>query len=76
MKITKTFLVLCVAAFITGLTWGVASANPVMNWFETEKQKTIEFQKKGWQDGKDQFARTKQSILDLFKKVKGDESQN
>ena len=45
MKITKTFLVLCVAAFITGLTWGVASANPVMNWFETEKQKTIEFQK-------------------------------
>ncbi len=46
-----------------------ANANPVMNWFETEKQKTIEFQKKGWADGKAQLANTKQSILDLFKKV-------
>ncbi len=53
-----------------------ANANPVMNWFETEKQKTIEFQKKGWADGKAQLANTKQSIIDLFNKVKKNVTQN
>ena len=46
-----------------------ANANPVLNWFETEKNKRIEFQKKSWADGKVQLANTKQSIIDLFHKV-------
>ena len=46
-----------------------ANANPVLIWFETEKNKTIEFQKKSWADGKVQLANTKQSIIDLFHKV-------
>ena len=54
----------------------MANANPVMNWFETEKNKTIEFQKKGWADGKEQLAQTKKSILNLFKKVTNNESHN
>jgi len=53
-----------------------ANANPVLNWFETEKNKTIEFQKKNWADGKKQLAQTKQSILNLFKKVTSNDSQN
>ena len=61
----KTLMSILVLTFLTVS----ANANPVMNWFETEKQKTIEFQKKGWADGKAQLANTKQSILDLFKKV-------
>tara|TARA_B100000902_G_scaffold384968_1_gene425747 strand:+ start:279 stop:485 length:207 start_codon:yes stop_codon:yes gene_type:complete len=61
----KTLMSILVLTFLTVN----ANANPVMNWFETEKQKTIEFQKKGWADGKAQLANTKQSILDLFKKV-------
>ena len=68
----KTLMSILVLTFLTVS----ANANPVMNWFETEKNKTIEFQKKGWQDGKDQLARTKQSILNLFKKVTNNDSQN
>ena len=62
----KTLMSILVLTFLTVS----ANANPVMNWFETEKQKTIEFQKKGWADGKAQLANTKQSILNLFKKDK------
>ena len=50
------------------ISMSMANANPVMNWFETEKNKTIEFQKKGWADGKEQLAQTKKSILHLFKR--------
>ena len=58
------------------ISMSMANANPVMNWFETEKNKTIEFQKKGWADGKEQLAQTKKSILNLFKKVTNNDSQN
>ena len=58
------------------ISMSMANANPVMNWFETEKNKTIEFQKKGWADGKEQLAQTKKSILNLFKKVTNNESHN
>tara|TARA_B100001113_G_scaffold194118_1_gene159253 strand:+ start:3705 stop:3914 length:210 start_codon:yes stop_codon:yes gene_type:complete len=68
----KTLMSILVLTFLTVS----ANANPVMNWFETEKQKTIEFQKKGWADGKAQLANTKQSIIDLFNKVKKNVTQN
>ena len=29
-----------------------ANANPVVNWFETEKNKTIEYQKNSWDNAK------------------------
>ena len=58
------------------VSMSMANANPVMNWFETEKNKTIEFQKKGWADGKEQLAQTKKSILNLFKKVTNNESHD
>ena len=53
-----------------------ANANPVVNWFETEKNKTIEYQKNSWANGKEQLANTKQSILNLFKKVTENDTQN
>ena len=58
------------------ISMSMANANPVYNWFETEKNKTIEFQKKNWADGKKQLAQTKQSILNLFKKVTNNESHD
>ena len=60
----KTLMSILVLTFLTVN----ANANPVMNWFETEKQKTIEFQKKGWADGKAQLARTLSQIKGLFTK--------
>ena len=75
MKLKETIMI-AIAGLAFMLITGIAKANPVVNCFETEKNKTIEFQKKGWQDGKDQLARTKQSILNLFKKVTNNDSQN
>ena len=46
---------------------GVAKANPVLNWFENEKKKVVEYQTKSWANSKVQLANTKQSILNLFK---------
>lgn len=61
----KVFFVVAITAFL--MITGVAKANPVLNWFEAEKNKTIEYQKESWEKGKVQFAQTKQSILNLFK---------
>ena len=58
------------------LITGIAKANPVVNWFEAEKKKTIEYQKNSWANGKEQLANTKKSILNLFKKVTNNESQD
>ena len=48
------------------ISMSMANANPVMNWFETEKNKTIEFQKKGWADGKAQLTRNINTIKSWF----------
>ena len=64
----KVVMVLGILVFM--LITGVAKANPVVNWFEAEKNKTIEYQKESWEKGKVQFAQTKQSILNLFKSKK------
>ena len=74
MKNTMLFVASLVAVILISMS--MANANPVYNWFETEKNKTIEFQKKNWADGKKQLAQTKQSILNLFKKVTNNDSQN
>ena len=66
--------VLAIAAFI--MITGVAKANPidsVINWFEAEKQKTIEYQKKSWAKSSDDFS----SFVSKFGlKGKDNESQN
>ena len=66
---------IAIAALAFMLITGVAKANPVLNWFEAEKNKTIEYQKESWANSKIQFAQTKQSILNLFKSKKN-ESQD
>ena len=73
-----TFLEKCIgvlAILVFMLITGVAKANPVVNWFEAEKNKTVEYQKESWEKGKVQLAKTKQSILNLFTGFKN-ESQN
>ena len=74
MKLKETILI-AIAGLIFMLITGIAKANPVLNWFEAEKNKTIEYQKKSWANSKEQFAQTKQSILNLFKS-KDNESQD
>jgi hypothetical protein len=75
MKLKETIMI-AIAALAFMLITGIAKANPVVNWFEVEKNKTIEYQKNSWEKGKVQLANTKQSILNLFKKVTNNESQN
>ena len=70
----KVFFVVAIAAFL--MITGVAKANPVVNWFENEKNQTIEYQKESWEKGKTQLAQTKQSIVNLFKKVKSNVTQD
>ena len=61
---------IAIAALAFMLITGVAKANPVLNWFENEKNKIVEYQTKSWADSKVQLAQTKQSILNLFKSKK------
>tara|TARA_A100001201_G_scaffold118041_1_gene101611 strand:+ start:74 stop:286 length:213 start_codon:yes stop_codon:yes gene_type:complete len=63
----KKLLVITFVLFSTS-----ALANPVntfTNWLTNEKNDIVEYQKENWQKGKDQLANTKQSIVNLFKKV-------
>ena len=69
MKLKETIMI-AIAGLAFMLITGIAKANPVVNWFETEKNKTIEYQKNSWANGKEQLANTKQSILNLFKSKK------
>ena len=72
--IEKCIGVLAILAFM--LITGVAKANPIVDWFQAEKEKTIAFQQKGWQDAKDQTAQTKLKIQELWNKVKDNVTQN
>tara|TARA_A100001035_G_scaffold259583_1_gene237140 strand:- start:64 stop:288 length:225 start_codon:yes stop_codon:yes gene_type:complete len=69
MKLKETIMI-AIAGLAFMLITGVAKANPVLNWFEAEKNKTIEYQKESWANSKTQFAKTKESILNLFKSKK------
>ena len=75
MKLKETIMI-AIAGLAFMLITGIAKANPVVNWFEAEKNKTIEYQKKSWENSKTQLAQTKQSILNLFKKVTSNVSQD
>ena len=66
MKLKETIMI-AIAALAFMLITGVAKANPVLNWFENGKNKIVEYQTKSWSNSKEQFAQTKQSILNLFK---------
>tara|TARA_X000001382_G_C3055748_1_gene142635 strand:- start:187 stop:414 length:228 start_codon:yes stop_codon:yes gene_type:complete len=75
MTLTEKIVgVLAILAFI--LITGVAKANPILDWFNAEKTKTIEYQKKSWQSAKEQNAKTKESIVNLFTKVKSSVTQD
>ena len=54
------------------LSWSIARAeeNKITNWLQNQWIETVEFQKKGWQDGKEQLANNKLYAQDLFTKVK------
>ena len=66
MKLKETIMI-AIAALAFMLITGVAKANPVLNWFENEKKKIVEYQTKSWADSKAQLANTKKSIFNLFK---------
>ena len=75
MTLTEKIVgVLAILAFI--LITGVAKANPILDWFNAEKTKTIEFQKKSWESAKEQNAKTKETIVNLFTKVKRNVTQD
>jgi hypothetical protein len=75
MTLTEKIVgVLAILAFI--LITGVAKANPILDWFNAEKTKTIEFQKKSWESAKEQNAKTKETIVNLFTKVKQNVTQD
>jgi len=54
------------------LSWSIARAeeNKLTNWLQNQWTETVEFQKKGWQEGKEQLASNKLYVQDLFTKVK------
>ena len=62
-----TIWVMAIVLFSFIMVFNHANANPVLNWFENEKKKIVEYQTKSWADSKAQLANTKQSILNLFK---------
>ena len=74
MKNTMLFVASLVAVILISMS--MANANPVTNWITNEKNKIVEYQTKNWADGKAQLARNKQSIINLFKKVTNNDSQN
>ena len=65
---------IAVAGLIFMLVTGIAKANPVLNWFENEKQKTIEYQTKAWSKSKEDFSNFVKKFGLLSKK--SDESQD
>jgi len=72
--IEKMFGVITILIFL--MITGVAKANPIVDWFQAEKEKTIAFQQDSWQDAKDQTAQTKLKLQDLWNKVKDNVTQN
>ena len=59
--IKNIMLFICSLIVVILISMKMANANPVFNWFESEKQKTIEYQTKVW-------AETREDFADLVKK--------
>ena len=49
-------LFICSLIVVILISMKMAKANPVFNWFESEKQKTIEYQTKVWTETREDFA--------------------
>ncbi len=70
-----TLFMVLIVAFSFLMVFNHAKADPVedLNKIKTfvmnEWNATVEFQKESWQDGKDQLARNKLQIQDLWKKL-------
>ena len=62
------FLVLCFTATVGNTNENINFNEKINNWFVNQKQETIEFQKKSWQDGKDQIASNIATIKSWFVK--------
>ena len=62
------FLVLCFTASVGNTTEKTNFNEQIHHWFINEKVKIVDYQKKNWQEGKDQVARTIESIKSLFVK--------
>ena len=54
------------------LSWSIARAeeNKLTNWLQNQWTETVEFQKKGWQEGKEQLASNNLYVQNLFRKLK------
>ena len=54
--IKNIMLFICSLIVVILISMKMAKANPVFNWFESEKQKTIEYQTKVWTETREDFA--------------------
>ena len=54
--IKNIMLFICSLIVVILISMKMAKANPVFNWFESEKQKSIEYQTKAWTETKEDFA--------------------
>ena len=54
--IRSIMLFICSVIVVIIISVKMAHANPVLNWFESEKQKTIEYQTKVWTETREDFA--------------------
>ena len=54
--IKNIMLFICSLIVVILISMKMANANPVFNWFESEKQKTIEYQTKVWTETRVDFA--------------------
>ena len=54
--IKSIMLFICSVNVVIIISVKMAHANPVLNWFESEKQKTIEYQTKVWTETREDFA--------------------
>tara|TARA_B100001248_G_scaffold57744_2_gene38786 strand:+ start:7965 stop:8216 length:252 start_codon:yes stop_codon:yes gene_type:complete len=69
-NLPQLFIILVVAfSFLLVINHAKADENKITTWLVNEKNEIIQFQKDSWQDSKDQFARNKEQIGNLFNKV-------
>ena len=65
-NIMIALLVLCFTATVGNTNEKTNFNETINNWFVNQKQETIEFQKKGWVDGKAQLTRNINTIKSWF----------
>ena len=76
MSKIKEILAITICALAFMLITGIAKANPITTWITNEKNKIVEYQTKSWQSAKEQNVKTKESIVNLFTKVKNSVTQD